>query len=321
MTVSRAMRDQPDVSGATRDLVIECAEELDYRPNRWARSLVSNKTDVVGIILPDIAHSYFSQITLGVEEILEKAGYDLFLCHSRGEYDREQREIDTLLGCRVDGLIIASTEDFRSAEPLEKLTRQAVPFVLIDRIFENLEARSVCVDDHEVGRLAALHLLDLGHRKLGYLSEPRISPGIMRARGFLDAVRAANLEPPREETMTGSETTAGGEQAMLRLCSSDDRPTGVAAFNDRAALGAVAACHDKGIAVPEQISVVGAGAIEVEGHPDPYLTTIGWPRVELGRMAARALLSAIKPSANGAERVQVLQPELLARRSTAAPPV
>ncbi len=321
MTVSRAMRDQPDVSSATRALVLECAEELDYRPNRWARSLVSNETLVVGIILPDIAHSYFSQITLGVEEILDKAGYDLFLCHSRGEPAREQREIDTLLGCRVDGLIVASAEGFPSAEPFEKLTREGVPFVLVDRYFENLDAPSVRVDDYEVGRLAATHLLDLGHRKLAYIAETRISPGIIRTRGFFDTLRAANVDAQSEEIPVGGESTVKGREAMLRLCSSGINFTGVAAFNDRTALGAVTACKEMGLAVPEQVSVVGAGAIEGEDHPDPYLTTISWPRVELGRQAARALLSVMDSESENVDITKLLRPELLVRRSTAAPAV
>ena len=119
MTVSRAITGNPEVSESTRRKVLRCAEAVGYRPNRWARSLVTRKSSIIGVVIPDISHSFFAEITYGVEEVLEKAGYDILLCHSRGSVDKERAEIDTLIDSRVDGLIIASEQPETSPQPFQ----------------------------------------------------------------------------------------------------------------------------------------------------------------------------------------------------------
>jgi LacI family transcriptional regulator len=195
MTVSRALNGSPEVSSETRRRVTRCAEELGYRPNRWARSLVTRKSLIVGIVVPDISHSYFAEVTRGVQEVVEKAGFDLLLCHSNLNPRHEAAEIDMLVGSRIEGLVIASEQPETAPQRLLRLRDQRIPFVLVDRFFPRHRLPAVRVDDIAVGRLAADHLLALGHRRIAHIQGPRLSPATLRQRGFAarlrECVRAA----------------------------------------------------------------------------------------------------------------------------------
>src|SRR3954468_15201020 len=198
MTVSRALTGSTEVSETTRQRVLSCAEELGYRPNRWARSLVTSRSSIIGVIIPDIGHSYFAEITGGIEEVVEKAGYDLLLCHSGMDPARERAEIDTLIGSKVDGLIIASEQPQDAPQSFVDLRKRKIPFVLIDRFFSDPPFPAVLVDDHEVGRLATKCLIDLGHRRIGFIHGRGLSPASLRYKGYRDALKEARI-PYRKE--------------------------------------------------------------------------------------------------------------------------
>ena len=235
MTVSRALRGHAEVSEATRQKVLDCAAELNYVPNRWARSLVTNKSFMIGIVIPDISHTFFAEITRGVEETLDPEGYDLLLCHSRGDPEREKSEIDVLVGSRVDGLIVASPSPDRLAELL---------------------------DDARAGRIATEHLIALGHSRIGHISGPRVSPALLREQGYRDALRDNGISVQERWTAQGKFTRQSGRDAMRRLLALESRPTAIFTANDPMAIGAVEVCREAGLSVPGDISIVGAGDIE-----------------------------------------------------------
>lgn len=319
MTVSRALTGSLEVSEKTRQRVIRCAGELGYRPNRWARSLVTQRSSIVGVVIPDIAHSYFAEITRGVEEVIEKAGYKLLLCHSCMNPEKEQIEIDTLVGARVEGLIVASEQPETSPQVFLGLKEMGIPFVLVDRFFPGHAFPSVRVDDLAVGRLATEYLLELGHRRIAHIRGPRLSPATLRYRGYREALRKHKIAVNREWIVRGRFDIESGREAMNRLLHLKSRPTAVFAGNDPMGIGAVYACRDAGLAVPGDISIVGAGNIEGMHHPNPFLTTVDWPRRQLGRTAVTLLLAAIANPEHQQMRLETFAPQVLGRQSTGPP--
>jgi LacI family transcriptional regulator len=275
---------------------------------------------MIGVVVPDISHSYFAEITFGVEEVLDGFGYDILLCHSRGDSGKEKTEIDMLVGSRVAGLIVASEQPEKSDAIFAQLRKRAIPFVLVDRFFPKQDFPSVRVDDREVGRLAAKCLIGFGHTRIAHIRGPALSPASLRYRGYVDALKCSGIPVNRDWIVGGRFDIESGQRAMEKLLEMDMRPTGVFAGNDPMAIGAVYACREAGLKVPDDVSIVGAGNIEGPYHPDPFVTTLDWPRKELGRTAASMLLAAIKNPTGGHATIKVFEPKLLIRQSTARPP-
>jgi LacI family transcriptional regulator len=319
MTVSRALTGKSAVSLKTKERVLRCAAELGYQPDRWARSLVTRRSSMIGVVVPDIAHSYFAEITFGIEDVIDTAGYDILLCHSRGDVQKENAEIRTLVGSRVDGLIIASEQYDRRPPVFVELRTQNIPFVLIDRFFPKTDFLSVRPDDRAVGRLATQCLIDFGHRRIAHIQGPAVSTGSIRYRGYLDALRTAGIDANQEWIIAGDFYIDSGRDAMKRLLSLKTRPTAVFAANDPMAIGAIYACRDAGLRIPEEMSIIGAGNIEGGHHPNPFVSTVDWPRAELGRTAATLLLEAINGDRRRKSAIRVFAPRLLIRQSTGRP--
>ena len=320
MTVSRALNGKGDVSKEMRKKVIECAATLGYRPNRWARSLVTRRSLMIGVVVPEIAHSFFAEIISGIEEVLEKAGYDILLCHSRSDPARERAEIQALFEGQVDGLIVAPEQPQSDPAPFVDLQKRKIPFVLVDRFFPGWEFSTVRLDDTAAGCMATEFLIRLGHRRIAHISGPDVSTGSLRRKGFLKALRKHGLAAAKELIVRANFGIDEGRDAMRKLLQLKSRPTAVFAANDPQALGAIYACRDAGFRVPEDISIVGAGNIEGVYHPNPFLTTIDWPRQELGRVAARILLHRLEKGDPNLSESHVFPPKLLIRHSTALPP-
>jgi LacI family transcriptional regulator len=313
MTVSRALNGSPDVNEETRQRVLSQAARVKYRPNRWARSLVTQKSRVIGIVVPDISHSFFSEITRAVQQTLEPHGYALMLCHTDGDVRREEAAIDMLLGSRVDGLIVASQR--AEADP-GMFTGLRTPFVLLDRSFGSMDCACARTDDVQVGELATQHLVDLGHRRIAHLRGCDVSAGRLRFEGFRRAMQRNGLAIDDAYVVDGGFRFEGGRAGMARLLGLEFRPTAVFAANDPSAIGAIQACRDAGLRVPQDVSVIGAGAVEGPLTPLPFLTTVDWSREALGREAAELLLAAMDDEPPPA-REFIAQPMLVRRQSTA----
>jgi LacI family transcriptional regulator len=322
MTVSRALRGGAEVSEKTRRRVLRCAQELGYRPNRWARSLVTRKTAMIGVVIPDISHSFFAEVTRGVEEVMSPAGYNLLLCDSCLDPEKEKDEIDMLVTSRVEGLIVASEQPEDSPGTFQRLRESGVPFVLVDRYFRRCNFPAVVVDDVEVGRLATQHLIALGHRRIAHIRGPEFSPAALRYRGYQDALRACKIPINKKWVVPGRFDIESGSEAARLLLKADPAPTAIFAGNDPMAIGALRACREAGFEVPGDVSIVGAGNIEGSHHPNPFLTTMDWPRKELGRAAATILLKLTSErNAGGNYVIEKFFPRMLVRQSTAVPRV
>ncbi len=316
MTVSRALNGHPDVKEETRHRVITRARELNYRPNRWARSLVTQRSNVIGVVIPSVTNIFFNEIVGGVQEVLEEQGYSLILCASSGDQERERREVDNLVGSRAEGLVVTSC--FYDDDPslFAGLQEEGVPCVLIDRTFSSFDGPSVAADDEVVGRLAAEHLIELGHRRIAQIKGLPFSTGEGRSKGFLEGARAAGVNVPEKYTAPGGFDIEAGYRGMQQLLQLEPRPTAVFGPSDLVALGAVRACRDAGLLVPGDISVIGAGCVEHDYLPDPFMTTLRWDRGEMGRDAGRMLLKLIAGETLPNKHI-VKKPTVVVHRSTA----
>lgn len=319
MTVSRALTGNGPVSDETRQRVEKAARDLGYRPNRWARSLVTRKSGLIGLIVPDISHSFFAEITRGIQEVLEKHGYNLVLCNTNRDPETEIREIEALRAVNVDGLLIASDQPEDGWGYFARMADQGCRFVLIDRYFDQFRCPRVGTDDFLAGKLAAEHLIRLGHRAIAHVKGPPIRPARLREEGYRAALKEHGMKFCESWVVPGGFQMVDSREAARFLMCLQDRPTGIVAGNDNSAFGVIRGCREAGYRVPEDVSVAGIGNVEGDQHPDPFLTTVHWDRLEMGREAARVLLAQIGGEPSRPSARETFAPRLLIRQSSVAP--
>src|SRR6476659_10190248 len=182
ITISKVLRNHPDVGDETRERVLARVKELDYRPNLAARSLVTGRTYLVGLVVPDLLHPFFAEIAKALSEVLRKSGYYLIVSSSDEDPELEEQEIDQLLARRLDTLIIASCRS--TVDLFFRIENQKTPYLLIDRTLPGLSANFVGVDDDAVGVLATKHLIDIGCKRIAHIRRPETTPGIRRVEGY-----------------------------------------------------------------------------------------------------------------------------------------
>lgn len=293
-TVSLVISGNPTarVAPATRERVLSAVRELGYRPNVLARGLVQSRSYSLGIVIPDLRNPFFIDVVSGAERVAADEGFAVLLCNAMEV--PAQRHVEALRGRQIDGIII----DALGAASLPDEALAGINVVLIDEP-ENVH-RGVVSDAPAAGRLAAEHLLALGHRRLGVLGPASDAWGFrMRERGFLQTLRAAGVGVDSEWLRRAPATVAGGYtamQALLAATSGSDaaRPTALFCLSDLMALGALKACAEAGVAVPRQLSIVGCDDIETARLVTPALTTVAVPARELGARAARMLIRLLR---------------------------
>lgn len=313
MTVSRAINNHPEISRATRARILATAQKMKYRPNQFARALTTNHSYLIGIVVPDLMHSYFAEICRGVEAHARPAGYQNLICSTDEEARKEMDEIEALLS-RTDGLIVASTLSATEAKFYRRLLSEGANIVLIDRLLDGLRCSAVTTDDVQVGILATEHLIKLGHRKIGHLRGPNVSTANKRLEGYQQAIKKAGLKPLLHDC---GFTEADGYTAMQKWIASGNLPSAIFAANDPAAIGAMAAADEAGLKVPDEVAFVGAGSIHYGDMLRVPLTTVSWSKVEMGQAAASLLLELIDGKKKARRhRTITVPPELLIRASS-----
>lgn len=309
MTVSRAINNHPEINRETRERILATAQKMKYRPNQFARALTTNHSYLIGIVVPDLMHSYFAEICRGVESQARPVGYQNLICSTDEESRKEKDEIEALLS-RTDGLIVASALPASDAKFYRRLISEGANIVLIDRVLDGLRCSAVTTDDVEVGKLASEHLVKLGHKKIGHLRGPDVSTSLKRLQGYQETMTKARLKPLIREC---GFTESDGRTAMQHWIAKGDLPTAIFAANDPAAIGAMGALDEAGLKVPDDIAFVGAGNIHYGDMLRVPLTTVSWSKSAMGQEAAGLLLQLIA----GKKKVRKLMvsPELVIRRS------
>jgi LacI family transcriptional regulator len=325
-TISKVLNDQPDIGKATRARVLAKVEELGYRPNAVARSLTLRRTSTLGVVIPDLMHSFFVEIVAGIESVTSARGYGLLLCSSGENPRKERSELEMLRARQVDGIVLASAHASGNTDVLKKISALGCALVMIDRDdHARIRCHRVLTDDEQVGRLATSHLASLGRRAIAHIGGPPIVHARRREEGYAAALAEHGLKARPEWIVRAGFMEADGYRAMKQLLTVKPRVDAVFAANDPAAIGAMKAIWETGLRVPQDVAVVGAGDV---AHGDLLrvpLTTVSWSKEELGRQAAGLLLSQIDSqdgSSNTRPNVRpkrvIIPPRLVVRESCGA---
>ena len=316
-TVSKVLNNHADISQATRARVMAKVAELGYQPNAVARSLTLRRTRTLGIVIPDLMHSFFVEIVAGLEQVASARGYGLLLCSSNEDAGKERAELEMLRQRQVDAIVLASANAEKNTDLLQRLSALGIGIVMIDRDdHPDVRCDRVLTDDHQVGRLATTHLLSNGRRAIAHLAGPPIVHAKRRADGYAAALREAGVKAKPGWVIKAGFKDGDGYRAMKKLLALEPRVDGVFAANDPAAIGAMKAIWEAGLRVPDDIAVVGAGNI---AHGDLLrvpLTTVSWSREEQGRRAAELIFDRIGPNPPSRARRVIIPPQLVVRESS-----
>jgi LacI family transcriptional regulator len=315
MTVSKVVRGCSDVGADTRRRVLARIQEVNYQPNWVARSLAARRTFIIGLIVPDLMHSFFAEIAKGVSESLRPQGYDVVICNSEEDGLVESSEVDRLLGRQVDGLILASAQPPASFAVFERIEARQVPYVLIDRQFAGANANYVGADDEAIGKLATSHLIERGCRRIAHIAGPPLTPGQGRLRGYREAMREAGIAVP-EPYVIEARDDVSGYQAARSLLALTPRPDGIFGYNDPTAAGAMKAILEAGLHIPEDIKVIGVGNVHYSDLLRVPLSTIDQSSITIGTQAAQILLKSIGVKRRRPPKAVIIPPTLVVREST-----
>ncbi len=318
ITISKVLRNHPDIGEETRERVLARMKELEYRPNLAARSLVTGRTYLIGLIVPDLLHPFFAEVAKSLSAALRENGYYLIVSSSEEDPELEEQEVNQLLARRVDTLIVATCRS--SVELFLQIEKQKTPYILIDRNVPGLSANYIGVDDKAVGMLATKHLIDIGCKKIAHIRGPEHSPGLQRLEGYKRALTRAGLKIMDDyiipESKADVDSRQRGVEAMGQLLKRKPRPDGVFCFNDPLAIGAIHRVLDEGLRVPEDVAIIGCGNLHYDDSLLVPLSSIDQHSRRSGEEAARITLGILNSKVPPKPETVVLQPELIVRAST-----
>jgi LacI family transcriptional regulator len=316
-TVSRALKDFPGISPTTKKSVVDLANKYNYRPNAIALSLRNQKTNTIGVVIPETVHFFFSTVISGIEDEAMSEGYNVMICQSNESYEREADCIDTLMGARVDGLLVSISRETSDLAHLQKVVSEGKPLVFFDRLVEGMNATSVIVDDYQGAYDATKHLIDQGCTDIVHLEGPdNLIISRKRKEGYISALE--DHEMPINENLIiecrdGSKEEA--DKLFQGLLETGIKVDGVFANNDMAALGAMQATQRNGMSVPGDIAIIGFSNWQ-------FSSLIGLSSVEqhgyqMGREAVRLMFREIANEDKSAKsQIRILDTEVIARSTS-----
>ncbi len=318
VTVSKALRDHPDIGQKTKDKILRRVKELNYRPNLTARSLVTGRSSLIGLVVPDLIHPFFSEIAKALSAALRQKGYFLIVASSDSDPALEQNEIEHMLQHRLDCLVVASCQ--KDAAGLRQV-RTGGHLILLDRNFPGFSSNFVGIDDYKAGELAAEHLIAQGCRRLAHIRGPHNNVGNRRAEGFLAALKRHGLETPDSYILETRESAdaageALGAEALDRLMAQAQRPDGIFCFNDLLAVGAMMRALETGVRIPQELAIIGCGNYHYCNKLGVPLSSVDQGAVEIGSRAAEMIASLIAQPTSNKPQTAILTPTLVVRASS-----
>ena len=315
-TVSHVLNGTRPVSPEVRTKVEAAIDQLGYVPSGVARSLKAKATSTIGLLVPNGSNPYFAELARGIEDHCERNGYSVILCNSDDNNDKQRRYLRVLLERRIDGLIVATVGG--DGEFAQALAAVKVPMVLVDRPLEGVEADLVQIDHEEGGYLATRHLLALGHRRIACLGGPAETLVAQeRLAGYCRAMKEAGQTIQPAWLLNSEFTSAAGYTAAAHLLEKS-APTAIFAGNDMIGIGILRAAAERGLRVPQDLSIVGFDDIAVSRYLYPALTTVGQSILQLGERAAGQLLARLGQRHRPTPEHTVVAPTLVVRESTAS---
>jgi len=292
-TVSHVINGTRYVSPDTRERVLQAMAELNYSPNRLARSLRNNRTLTLGVLLPNSANPFFAELLLGIENVCFERGYNIIMGNASDDPQRELEYLQVLLSRQVDGILLISTGAYN--ESLALLASHETPVVMVDRTADIPTVDEILTANKQGGVLATEYLLGLGHRRIGCITGPSyLTPSAERVEGYTEALQTAGVPLDEALIVNGDFLHESGYRATRQLLALPVPPTAIFACNDLMAVGAICALHEAGLGVPEDVSVVGYDDIPLASYTVPRLTTIAQPAREIGQLAAERLIARLQ---------------------------
>ncbi len=320
MTVSKALRGEPDVSPSTRERIKTLARQMGYVPDSAAQGLRSRTSKTLGVVISSVTNPIYARIVRAIEERAHDTGYDMFIAQTMNNTEREEIAIRRLLSRRVDGLLVSPVYRIEpEARIYQEVLARGTPTVLIGPPAPFCSAfPSVSSDDLLASYTATRHLLDLGHQRIAVLTGRLVAPWAQaRLDGYRRALREANLDVDDRLVFTAGSTIEDGVKTGLQMLNENCSATAVLAVNDLVAVGCANALLQQGLKIPQDISVVGFGNIRVSEHFRVPLTTLRQPKYRLGIAAMETMLKVLRRDHIEPRR---LPAELIVRESTAPPP-
>ena len=314
MTVSRVMNKRSNVDEKTRRLVLAAADELGYRPDHIAKSLALRKTHTIGVVVPEITHSFFPEVIRGIDEEAQRAGYHLMLMHTAESAERERDAILTLESKRVDGILLSTAESVVDAQFYKEVLHLGLPIVFFDRCVFGIGANCVSIDDQESARSITTHLIEHGYDPIAHLSgSQRVSIGLARLKGFRQALVEHGRKVLKDLIVESGFHEGGGYAAMSKILDRprDRWPRAVVAVNDPAAFGAIKALNERNIRIPDDIAIVGFSDDIRSALISTPLTTMRQPAYEIGKRAVHKLIAVMEGKSHVAEKIVVKADEVI----------
>jgi len=314
-TVSRALRDSYEISSETKQLVLECAEKLNYRPNPIALSLKEKRSRSIGVVVCEIANSFFSQVINGIESIAYDKGYNVIVSQSNESYEREMMDLQYLASRSVDGLLISLSTETNDISHLKSLHQKGLPIVFFDRISDEIGTHSVIVDNFRGAYEATEHLIKNGYARIAAIANSEfLSITTERLAGYREALKQNHIEIRDEyihHCFYGGMIFSEIEDAVNKLLTCDEKPDAIFATSDKLTTGCLKTLRRRGLMVPNDMALAGFSNSDLTELLDPPLTVIRQPAFEMGKAAIELLLQLIeskRPVTDFEKRV--LTPEL-----------
>ena len=315
-TVSRALKDHPDISRETKDAVNNLAIKLKYKPNAVALSLKNSRTNTIGVIIPEVVHYFFSTVISGIEDVAYDAGYNVMVCQSNERYAREIINAQALESNRVEGLLVSISKETQTLTHLQNLEEKGIPIVFFDRAPEDIEVDRVIIDDQQAAYNATRHLIDTGCRRIAHLAAPAtLGIGFKRLEGYKQALKDHGI-PFRDEWVIVADSFELAENAARNLMHLPTPPDAIFAVNDMTAVGAMKTLQRMSVDVPNRVAIIGFSAGFFSDITTPTLSSVDQHGYKMGVEAAKLLLERIEKPADGQYKTTYIPTDLVIREST-----
>lgn len=315
-TVSRAMRNAPDVNADTKRAVMALSEELNYQPNKLALSLKQKQTHTIGVIVPNLDY-VLSTMVKGIDEVALEAGYTVMVCQSNESFGREIVNTRRLLDSLVDGFIISVSSETKVFDHFKKIQEKQMPMVVFDRVTPFLQAPGVRIDNEDGGFQATEHLIEQGYKRIAILAGPKnLGISNQRLEGYLKALKKYKIKPLEDLIINCDFNQHYAYLATQELLNMKKRPDAIFTISDRMAIGAMLAIKEKGLRMPTDIGLVGFNNEPVTSLVTPGISSVDQPAFELGKVAAKLFIETVHNNSDMSQVEEVLKPKLIIRESS-----
>lgn len=315
-TVSRALKNHPDISQDTKDAVNKYAKDFNYKPNTLALSLRMSKNNTIGVIVPEIVHYFFSSILSGIEQVANAEGYNVIICQSDEDYDKEVRNTQALIATRVSGVLASLAKHTTDYSHFQDIIDSDIPLVFFDRICIGINTDRVVVDDYAGAFAAVEYLIQTGCKRIAFYSSPfHLEISKNRKNGYMDALRKYGLQVD-DSLIKVCDTR---EEAIIitpEILDRPNRPDGFFAINDHCAAGILYAAKLAKLKIPQDVSIMGFSDGELAKACDPMLSTVEQHGYEMGKHAAKLLIDKINGETQGQYTNKIVKTNLIIRGTT-----